>query len=131
MFNTLRKFFGRRSGATLDASAGFDDAAQPVVLPSDPSRAVRVDARPSAVAQAGNTPASIGVPLKSIIVRLPPDLMQRVRLVDVGETEVFIPTQKILSQISSGRGAAFLWRVASNCAARDLHAGKRSRSHTR
>jgi predicted regulator of Ras-like GTPase activity (Roadblock/LC7/MglB family) len=102
MFNTLRRFFGRRGSATLDAPGEFDSSAQTADVQSGTPKSVRVDAQPAPVARPGNTPANVGVPLKSIIVRLPPDLMQRVCVLDVGETEIFVPIQKILSQISSG-----------------------------
>ncbi len=108
MFNSLRKLFGKRGGATLDAPGEMEHAdsaftSAPVVAPrAGSSKSVRVDAQPVPHARPGTASANIGVPLKSIIGRLPADLMQRVRQVDVGEAEILIPTQKVLSQISTG-----------------------------
>jgi predicted regulator of Ras-like GTPase activity (Roadblock/LC7/MglB family) len=47
-------------------------------------------------------PPAIGVPLKHVIARLPDALKQRVRQMDVGEAEIFIPTAKVISQIGKG-----------------------------
>ena len=108
MFNSLRKLFGKRGGATLDAPGEMDHgdtvfSSAPAAAPrAVPSKSVRVDAQPVPQARSGAAPTNIGVPLKSIIGRLPADLMQRVRQVDVGEAEILIPTQKVLSQISTG-----------------------------
>jgi len=102
MFNSLRKLFGRRGGATVEMDAGYDQAPPAPVQQAPQPRSVRVDAQPAPAARPGNPSATIGVPLKSIIGRLAPDLMQRVRLVEVGEAEIFVPTQKILTQISTG-----------------------------
>ncbi len=102
MFNSIRKLFSRRGGATAQTIDGPDHAEvfAPPVVPS--SRAVRVDAQPAPAARGAAAPSNIGVPLKSIIGRLPADLMQRVRQIDVGEAEIQVPTQKVLSQISTG-----------------------------
>jgi predicted regulator of Ras-like GTPase activity (Roadblock/LC7/MglB family) len=105
MFNSLRKLFGRRGGATVDTAADYEQAPPAPVQQANVPRSVRVDAQsaPAPRGAAGsNPPSSVGVPLKSIIARLAPDLMQRVRLMDVGEAEIFIPTQKVLTQISTG-----------------------------
>jgi predicted regulator of Ras-like GTPase activity (Roadblock/LC7/MglB family) len=105
MFNSLRKLFGRRGGtATVETAADYEQDAPAPVQQSSVPRSVRVDAQsaPAPRTGAGNAPSSVGVPLKSIIARLAPDLMQRVRLMDVGEAEIFIPTQKVLTQISTG-----------------------------
>ncbi len=104
MFNSLKKLFGRRGGsATVDTADYEQDAPAPVQQSAVP-RSVRVDAQgaPAPRTAAGNAPSSVGVPLKSIIARLAPDLMQRVRVMDVGEAEIFIPAQKVLTQISTG-----------------------------
>ena len=102
MFTSLRKLCGRRGGATVDTAVDYDQA--PAAVPLGPlPQSVRVDAQPAPAARPGTTPPStIGVPLKSIVARLAPDLMQRVRQVEMGETEIFVPTQKILTQISTG-----------------------------
>ena len=105
MFNSLRKLFGRRGGATVDTTGDFEQNSPAPDLQSAPAnlpRSVRVDSQPPPAPRPGNTPTTIGVPLKSIISRLPADLMQRVRQVDIGEAEIFIPTQKIISQIATG-----------------------------
>ena len=102
MFNSLRKLFGRRGGATVETAGDYDQSPPAPVQQTPQPRSVRVDAQPAPAARPGNPSATIGVPLKSIIGRLAPDLMQRVRLVEVGEAEIFVPTQKILTQISTG-----------------------------
>ena len=105
MFNTLRKFFGKRGGATLDAPSESEQSEAVFTPPPSNARAVRVDAQyapPLRQAAPANAPASINVPLKSIIGRLPADLMQRVRQMDVGEAEIVVATQKVISQISTG-----------------------------
>jgi predicted regulator of Ras-like GTPase activity (Roadblock/LC7/MglB family) len=106
MFNSLRKLFGRRGGATLetaDAPGDYEQEQSAPVPQTNVPRSVRVDAQPAPAPRTGAAPpSSIGVPLKSIIARLAPDLMQRVRLVDVGEAEIFVPTQKVLTQITTG-----------------------------
>jgi predicted regulator of Ras-like GTPase activity (Roadblock/LC7/MglB family) len=105
MFNSLRKLFGRRGGATVDTAVDYEQDAPAPVQQAPLPRSVRVDAQPAPSPRsgnAGNPSATIGVPLKSIIARLAPDLMQRVRQVDIGESEIFVPTQKILTQISTG-----------------------------
>ena len=106
MFNSLKKLFGRRGGsATVDTAADYEEAAPAPVQQAPVPRSVRVNntqAAPAPRAAAGNAPSSVGVPLKSIIARLAPDLMQRVRVMDVGEAEIFIPAQKVLTQISTG-----------------------------
>jgi predicted regulator of Ras-like GTPase activity (Roadblock/LC7/MglB family) len=105
MFNSLRKLFGRRGGATVDTAGDYDQSPPAAVQQPPLPRSVRVDAQPVAAARSGNPgnpPSTIGVPLKSIVARLAPDLIQRVRQVDIGEAEIFVPTQKILTQISTG-----------------------------
>src|SRR5579871_98980 len=103
MFNSIRKLFGRR-GSPSSATIDPDQDGTTFTLPAAPSRSVRVDAQPApAVPRSpSGAPSSIGVPLKSIVSRLPADLMQRVRQVDVGEAEIQVPTQKVLTQISTG-----------------------------
>jgi predicted regulator of Ras-like GTPase activity (Roadblock/LC7/MglB family) len=111
MFNTLKRFFGRRGEETVDAPEEYAQFSPPpgaAPVPRSqqrpaPARSVRVDAQPAPAARPpANAPSTLGVPLKSIIARLPADLMQRVRLLDVGEAEIFLPMQKVLSQISTG-----------------------------
>ena len=104
MFKTIRKLFGKRAADSGETAEQFEQDA-PASFPIPQSgRAMRVDAQPAPVARnaSGAPPSSIGVPLKAIVGRLPADLMQRVRQVDVGEAEIFVPTQKILGQISTG-----------------------------
>ena len=102
MFKTFRKLFGRRDGGTADALSEIEQGGPFSNQGTGAPKSVRVDAQAAAVARPGNAPSSLGVPLKSIIARLPADLMQRVRQLDVGEAEIFIPTQRVLSQISTG-----------------------------
>ncbi len=113
MFNAVKKLFGRRVEETVeepqeaevnpaDGMVGYTEM-PPAATPHAAPRATRVDfhraVNPGAAAAA---PATIGIPLKSILGRLPADLMQRVRQLDVGEAEVFIPTAKLLPQIGQG-----------------------------
>ena len=102
MFNSIRKLFGRRGGATV-LQADENEHAETFSPPrASAARTVRADAQPTPAPRGGAAPSNIAVPLKSIIGRLPADLMQRVRQIDVGEAEIQIPTQKVLAQISTG-----------------------------
>ena len=65
-------------------------------------RAGRIEAQSRASMAAATAPSVLTIPLKSILSRLPADLMQRVRQLDVGETEVSVSMQKVLSQIAQG-----------------------------
>ena len=133
MFNTLKRFFGRRGGDTVDAPEEYPQFSPPpgaAPFPRSqqrpgPARSVRVDAQPTPAARPhANAPSSLGVPLKSIIARLPADLMQRVRLLDVGEAEIFIPMQKVLSQISTGAIRLSFGELRQTRPARHFHSGK-------
>ena len=54
------------------------------------------------MAMPAGAPATLAVPLRSILDRLPAELMQRVRQMEVGDSHVILPMQKVLSQISLG-----------------------------
>lgn len=109
MFNTLRKLFGKRVENTVDTtreprtSAGPSLAVAPGFTPrSVTPRSGRGEPQPHLNAAAANAPSTLAIPLKAILNRLPPDLMQRVRQLDVGEIEVSVSMQKVLSQIAQG-----------------------------
>src|SRR5262245_28105849 len=112
MFNPFKKIFSRREDAAIEAAREFRPAAAPAAArPAAPAAAPRATIPTAARADVqvprnapvpANVPASFSLPLKAVISRLPTELMQRVRLLDVGEAEIFVPTQKILSQIASG-----------------------------
>ncbi|MDB6015910.1 MAG: hypothetical protein JWR19_399 [Pedosphaera sp.] len=103
MFNTFRKLFGKRAEAAVDDPQPNQGAAQ-----TSRSAAMRVDTQPrtarieTPVRNTAAVPPTISLPLRSILGRLPADLTARIRQMDVGEAEVFIPIQKVLSQLSQG-----------------------------
>src|SRR5580704_358013 len=103
MFATFKKLFGKKVEIAIDSPTDFQPGAVPPITHMNPSRQVRADlthrAAPSADVQA---PAAIAIPLKSVLSRLPETLMQRVRQMDVGEAEIFLPTQKVLSENRKG-----------------------------
>src|SRR6266404_761482 len=109
MFTTLRKLFGRKAEPAVAAPGGFRQGpppqrltkpvSSPRALPATPAR---VELAPRPGAPAGPVTTNMAIPLKSVLGRLPADLMQRIRQIDVGEAELFVPMQKILSQISQG-----------------------------
>jgi hypothetical protein len=113
MFSTFKKLFGKR-GADKSADSGEDfssgqmTAPPPAPVPATSPRrrvdvptraAVRDDVQPAPVV--GNN-STISLPLSSIIGRLPPELMERIRQMDVGEAEVFLPLQRVLPQLAHG-----------------------------
>jgi predicted regulator of Ras-like GTPase activity (Roadblock/LC7/MglB family) len=111
MFNAVKKLFGRRVEETVEETAEVNPAEAMVGYTETPASAVhhvpprggRVEVpRGAHPSSAGSAQASVGIPLSSILNRLPADLMQRVRQIDVGDAEVFIPTAKLLSQIGQG-----------------------------
>ena len=109
MFNSFRKLFGRRAGNGVDSGNGLSQVA-PLTgrhlnapqLRHDLPRAARVDSQPRPVTPPSSAAAHLSLPLKTVLARLPAELMQRIRQLDVGEAEVFIPMQKVLSQIATG-----------------------------
>ena len=123
------KLFGRHGVPRRSATTGdFEQNSPAPDLQSAPAnlpRSVRVDSQPPPAPRPGNTPTTIGVPLKSIISRLPADLMQRVRQVDIGEAEIFVPTQKIISQIATGSVRMSFGELRQLAPPGDLHGGKR------
>src|SRR5579859_5079493 len=110
MFNAVKKLFGRRAEEAVveaqeaevnpaDGMVGYTEM-PPAAVPHTAPRGTRVDVRRVVnPAAAGAAPATVGIPLKSILARLPADLMQRVRQFDMGEAEIFVPTAKLLPQI--------------------------------
>ncbi|HZQ47750.1 MAG TPA: hypothetical protein VFC07_12100, partial [Verrucomicrobiae bacterium] len=100
MFNTLRKLFGKRVETTVDTTREHRTPT-PSLLTVAPGFTPRTGVNP-AFAAASASSATLAIPLKSIISRLPVGLMQRVRQLDVGEAEVSISMQKVLSQIAQG-----------------------------
>ncbi len=104
MFNSLRKLFGKRVENTVDTNRELRTPTPPslTVTPGFTPRTSRIEPQPRGNMATAASSALLSIPLKSILSRLPADLMQRVRQLDVGETEVSIPMQKVLSQISQG-----------------------------
>lgn len=104
MFATFKKLFGKKVEIAIDSPTDFQPGAVPPVTRANLPRPVRVDLqpRPAAPVSTAAMPATVSVPLRSVLSRLPETLMQRVRTVDVGEVEIFIPSQKVLSQIAKG-----------------------------
>src|SRR5271154_1821419 len=98
MFATFKKLFGRKVEIAIDSPTDFQPGAMPPA-----TRANRHEAQSRPATTSGPVPAAIAIPLKSVLVRLPETLMQRVRQSEVGEAEIFIPTQKVLSQIAMGQ----------------------------
>jgi hypothetical protein len=98
MFATFKKLFGKKVEIAIDSPTDF----QPGALPPITRQRVDLQQRPAASVANPALPESIGIPLKSVLSRLPETLMQRVRQMDVGEAEIFIPTAKIISQIAKG-----------------------------
>ncbi|MDB6108715.1 MAG: hypothetical protein JWR69_465 [Pedosphaera sp.] len=107
MFNTFKRFFGKRVEDKVDSPPEVRPAAPPQ-RPAAPPPARRVDAEPrvavgeSQPRPAGTSAATLSLPLRSVLARLPADLATRVRQTDVGEAEVFVPMQKVISQLAQG-----------------------------
>ena len=107
MLNPFRKLFGKRAENRTDLPAEIAVSSAQTRSASY-SAAVRVDvlakpSRPGPLTQSSQAlDSTISLPLGSVIGRLPADLMSRVRVMDVGEAEMFVPTQKVLSQLASG-----------------------------
>jgi predicted regulator of Ras-like GTPase activity (Roadblock/LC7/MglB family) len=103
MFNSLKRLFGRRVETTVEPG-GEHRATTPsmLTLPSGftPRSAPRGENQPRSFA--ANIPSTLHIPLKTIIGRLSPELMKRVRQPNVGEVEIPISMQKILAQIAQG-----------------------------
>jgi hypothetical protein len=102
MFNPFKKIFNRRGDAAVEAAREFrpqtsarSAAPAPAPRAATPRPAARADvaASRSATPAPVNVSANLGIPIKSIIARLPAELMQRVGQLDVGEAEVFVPMQ--------------------------------------
>ena len=105
MFATFKKLFGKKVEIAVDSPTDFQPGAvPPPVTRANLSRPVRADLRPRPAAPVSTAamPATVSVPLRSVLSRLPDILMQRVRQMDVGEVEIFVPSPKILSQIAKG-----------------------------
>lgn len=107
MLSTFKKFFGRRSEEKV-AEAPLP-LQPPPVAPAQPTARARVDFGPGPVAKPMpgngapiNPSSTLALPLRTIIGRLPSEVMDRVLNTEVGEAEVFIPMQKVLSQLAQG-----------------------------
>ena len=96
MFATFKKLFGKKVEIAVDSPTDFQPGAVPSAARANFPRPVRVDLQPRPSAHLSNAavPATVSVPLRSVLSRLPEILMQRVRQLDVGEVEIFIPTRK-------------------------------------
>ncbi len=104
MFSTFKKIFGKRADSAVDSPSQLRPSA-PASAPAPRApapRASRPEPTPRPVVVPANAPSHVSVPLRAIINRLPPDLMQLVRQSDVGDGLVAISMQKVLSQISLG-----------------------------
>ncbi|MDB6122136.1 MAG: hypothetical protein JWQ71_1129 [Pedosphaera sp.] len=112
MFNTFKKFFGKRAEDTLDAPASqFRPAAMPEAKTASqpPFSGSRVNPQSPVVhagAQSNNGQtaggATLALPLRSVLARLPDELAKRIRQPEVGEAEIFLPLQTVLPQLVSG-----------------------------
>jgi hypothetical protein len=107
MLNPFKKLFGWRTEKSDEFESDIPVQPAPARTAAY-SSAVRVDVLPKPArpapqqGQVQSMDATISLPLRSVIGRLPPELMSRVRLMDVGEAEVFVPTQKVLNQLGGG-----------------------------
>lgn len=104
MFNSLRKLFGKRVENAVDTTRELRTPMPPMltVTPGFTPRTSRTESQPRTGMVAADSHSMLAIPLKSILSRLPADLMQRVRQLDVGEVEVSVSMQKVLSQIGQG-----------------------------
>ena len=98
MFATFKKLFGKKVEIAVDSPTDF----QPGAMPPITRQRVDLQPRPAPPMSAGPVPAAVGIPLRSVLASLPDTLRQRVRQMDVGEAEIFVPTPKIISQIGKG-----------------------------
>src|SRR5581483_3974784 len=113
MFNPFKKLFGRRAEGTTEdfREVRIQAPAQPATA-TFPTAARRVDNQPGlpraesprqqVIAQQAAIGSTLSLPLRAVLGRLPAELMSRVRDMDVGEAEVFVPMQKVLSQLPQG-----------------------------
>src|SRR5579883_2036178 len=105
MFSTIKKLFGRQSADVIDTPPPSRPVA-PVSAARTAPAATRPPARPEsplrAPAPAANVAGVLAVPLASILSKLPADLMQRVRQLEVGEAVISIPLQRIITQLPQG-----------------------------
>lgn len=104
MFSTFKKFFSRQGSDVVEAPAPARATAPAGFTPANvpPRRSAAPEAAPRSAAPVPNVQGSLAIPLKAILPKLAPELAQRVRQVDLHHTEVSIPLQKVLSQISHG-----------------------------
>src|SRR3954465_729690 len=92
MFNTFKKFFGKRAEATLEAPASpFRQATQagrPAATPPYSAQRPATPARPGepqSFQGQNNGGPPLALPLRAVLARLPDDLAKRVRQAEVGE----------------------------------------------
>ena len=110
MFTSIKKFFGRSGEKRPEVAATSPFAQQPSRRVSVPqasqgnysNHAIERDTAPAAHAAQQLATGALSLPLRSVISRLPQELIGRVRVMDVGEAEVFVPMQKVLSQLALG-----------------------------
>ncbi len=106
MFNSLRKLFGKRVETTVDATGErrtqLLNVAPGFTPRSVATRSGGIEAQLRAGAGSVAANAMLNIPLKSILERLPTTLAQRVRQSEVGEAQVTVSLQKVLSQIAQG-----------------------------
>lgn len=104
MFKTLKKLFGKRDEGTVQTMPEPRTASRSPFAASTADHSVKspngeTQMRSAAPAATGSR---LALPLRSVLAKLPPELSGRVRQMDVGEAEVFIPMQKVLSQLATG-----------------------------
>jgi predicted regulator of Ras-like GTPase activity (Roadblock/LC7/MglB family) len=109
MFNTFKKFFGKRAEATLEAPVSPFRPATPAARPASttPFNGQRAATpgrppEPQSFQAPTNGGPTLALPLRAVIARLPDDLAKRVRQADVGEAELFLPLQIVLPQLVQG-----------------------------
>jgi predicted regulator of Ras-like GTPase activity (Roadblock/LC7/MglB family) len=102
MFSTFRKLFGMRAETVADSRGQFHQVAPAPAPRATPARTARTGLQPRPAGQAAPATGALRIPLHAVLSRLPAELMQHVRQMDVGEAEVSVPMQKILSQINHG-----------------------------
>src|SRR4051812_17149446 len=114
MFNTLKKLFGKRVEEASVATADYRPASSAPKPASRAPGARAASARPEAHARptptvdaSRPTPPPVAgsrfaVSLRAVIAKLPPELAGRVRQNDVGEAELFVPVQKVHTQLATG-----------------------------
>src|SRR5262245_59824036 len=104
MFKSLKKLFGKRGEGTVQTMPDARTASRSPFAASAADDQVNTpngETHPRS-AMPASTGSRLALPLRTVLAKLPDDLSGRVRQMDVGEAEVFIPMQKVLSQLATG-----------------------------